>query len=302
MLRRFRLVVLFLAYGLVPVSNVDAADALKFTHSGTAYADGRGAALNRPEGVACGQGPMVVVADTRNGRLVRFVLSEGKLRDGSPIIVPQLQYPVRVHVSAKGDILVLDGKSRRVLRLNAAGGFAGAVEPQGAPKGNVVPKSFALDREDRIYFLDIFFQRVVVTDPTGNYQREIPFPGKFGFFSDLAVDGRGTVFLLDSVAGALYAAEKGQGAFSLLTKDLKEYSNFPATVTTDGRGGIYVVDQNGGGVVVLGQDGSYRGRQLTAGWKEGLLQYPSQMCFSGEEVAVIADRENNRVQVFKLVR
>jgi len=62
------------------------------------------------------------------------------------------------------------------------------------------------------------------------------------------------------------------------------------------------VDQNGGGVVVLGQDGSYRGRQLGMGWKEGLLYYPSQMCVSGGEIAVIADRENSRVQVFKLVR
>jgi sugar lactone lactonase YvrE len=302
MLRRFSLGILFLAYGLVLAWNVDAADALKFSHSGSAYADGRGAALSRPEGVACGPGPTVVVADTRNGRLVRYALSEETLRDGNPISVPQLKYPVRVHIGTNGDILVLDGKLRRVLRLNAAGEFVKAVEPLGVPKGNVVPKSFALDREDGIYFLDIFSRRVVVTDPSGNYQREIPFPEKFGFFSDLAVDGRGTVFLLDSVAGILFAAEKGQGAFSLLTKDLKEYATFPANVTTDGKGAVYVVDQNGGGVIVLGQDGSYRGRQLGMGWKEGLLYYPSQMCVSGGEIAVIADRENNRVQVFKLVR
>jgi len=41
---------------------------------------------------------------------------------------------------------------------------------------------------------------------------------------------------------------------------------------------------------------------LAIGWKEGLLYYPSQMCVTGGEVAVIADRENSRVQVYKLLR
>ena len=165
-----------------------------------------------------------------------------------------------------------------------------------------MPISFAVDREGRVYFLDIFSRRVVVTDPSGNYQREIPFPEKFGFFSDVTVDARGAIFLLDSVGGSLYTADKTGQAFFLLTKDLKEYASFPARITIDGKGTIYVVDQHGGGVLILGQDGSFRGRQLAIGWKEGLLYYPSQMCVSDGEVAVIADRENSRVQAYKLVR
>jgi hypothetical protein len=292
----------FLALGLAPAWNAGAADAVKLVHSRSTYADGQGVALSRPEGVACGPGATVVVADTENGRLVRYVLSAEALTEGSPISAPQAQYPVQVHIGSKGEILVLDGKLRRVLRFSAAGAFLAAVEPKGVPKGNVVVKSFALDREDNVYFLDIFSRRVVVTDPAGDFRREIPFPEKFRFISDLAVDARGTVFLLDSVAGGLYAAEKGGEAFSLLTKELREYASFPAHVTTDGRGTVYVVDRHGGGVLILGQDGSYRGRRLALGWKEGLLHYPAQMCVSGGEVAVIADRENDRVQVFRVVR
>jgi sugar lactone lactonase YvrE len=299
---RLSLRIALLACGLALASNAQAAEALKFIHSRSAYADSTGTALNRPEGVACGPGQTVVVADTRNGRLVRYELSADVLTGGSQIKVPQVQSPVLVHICSNGDIMVLDGKLRRVLRLSGAGAFVAAVEPKGVPKGSVVPKSFALDREDRVYFLDNFSRRVVVTDPSGNYQREIPFPGKFGFFSDVAVDARGTLFLLDSVGGCLYAADKNAQGFSLLTKDLKEYASFPAHVTVDGKGTIYVVDQNGGGVLILGPDGSFRGRQLATGWKEGLLYYPSQMCVSGGEVAVIADRENSRVQAYRLVR
>ena len=39
----------------------------------------------------------------------------------------------------------------------------------------------------------------------------------------------------------------------------------------DNRGTLYVVDENGGGIVILGRDGSYMGRQLSLGWNEGLL-------------------------------
>ena len=299
---RLNMRVICLIAVLVVARNAGAAGPVKFAHSGSAYADRQGVALNHPEGVACGPGPTVIVADTENGRLLRYVLAADVLTEGSPIKVPQVQYPVRVHTGSNGDILVLDGKLRRIIRLNAAGAFLNMIEPKGVPKGNVVPKSFALDRENRIYILDNFSRRVVVTDPSGGYQREIPFPEKFGFFSDVAVDTMRTVYLLDTVAGSLYTAGKDAGAFSLLTKDLREYANFPAYVTTDGKGIVYVVDQNGGGVIVLGQDGSFQGRQLTLGWKEGLLMYPCQMCISEQGIAVISDRENNRVQSYKVSR
>jgi DNA-binding beta-propeller fold protein YncE len=294
-------IVFFLVFGLA-LAGIAYAEPVKLVYSKAVYADEQGVALKHPEGVACGPGATVVVADTENARLILFKLAVGALTEGNPIRIPQIKYPVRVQIGSNGDILVLDGMLRRVLRLSAAGAFMAAVEPKGVPGANVVPKSFALDREDGIYFLDNFSKRVVVTDPSGNYLREIRFPEKFGFFSDVTVDARGTLLLLDSVEGSLYSAEKTGVVFSILAKGLKEYANFPTHLTVDGKGTIYIVDQNGGGVLMVGQDGAFLGRQLTTGWKEGLLNYPSQMCISGEQMAVITDRENNRVQIYKLVR
>jgi len=62
------------------------------------------------------------------------------------------------------------------------------------------------------------------------------------------------------------------------------------------------VDENGAGLVTLGQDGSFLGRQLAMGWSEGFLYYPSQMCANGRDELFIADRGNSRVQVFSIVK
>ncbi|MBI5408999.1 MAG: hypothetical protein HZA14_06505 [Nitrospirae bacterium] len=40
----------------------------------------------------------------------------------------------------------------------------------------------------------------------------------------------------------------------------------------------------------------------TGGFKEGLLNYPSQMCINDNGDVFIADTNNNRVQIFMLVK
>jgi hypothetical protein len=77
--------------------------------------------------------------------------------------------------------------------------------------------------------------------------------------------------------------------------------NFP-TYLTGGKGKFFLVDQNGNGIVVLGADGSFQGRQLAIGWGDGFLYYPAQLCINAGGDAFIADRSNNRVQIFNTTR
>jgi hypothetical protein len=108
--------------------------------------------------------------------------------------------------------------------------------------------------------------------------------------------------LIDSVKAMVFSAAKDSNSFSPLTKNLREYLDFPTGITTDSRGAIFLVDQNGSGIVILGQDGSFQGRQLNMGWNEGLLYYPSQMCINEKGEVFIADRGNSRVQIFMLAK
>lgn len=254
--------------------------------------------INQPEGVAC-KGTSIIVSDTANGRLQPYTLQDDgtiKQKPGAEIKVP---YPMHVRLNSKGDIFVLDGKQRKILRLSAAGEFKGNFEPEGLPApATWIPRNFAIDTNDNVYILDVFSARVLVVSPEGKFQRQIVFPTADGFFSDLAVDTQGTIFILNSITTTVYSAGPDDKAFSPLTKGLKDYITFPTALTAD-KQYIYVVDQFGSGVVVLGKDGSFKGRKLRMGWKEGELRYPSDICLNEKGEMFIADRGNNRVQMYR---
>lgn len=264
------------------------------------YEGTEGVGLKYPEGVACGQ-QQLFVADTGNSRLLRFGY-EGEL------ITPEAEFPlpksspIAVQVNSKGDLYVLDGRDRRILRLSSTGEARGTLVPRGLPSpAEIVPRSFRIDGNDNIYILDIFSDRVLVLDADGGYLRQIAFPESFGFFSDVSVDSKGNVLILDSVEAVVYSARATADRFLPLTDGMKDYMNFPTSLATDSGGVIYLVDQHGSGLAVVGADGSFLGRRLGMGWKESRLYYPSQICIDEDDRFFIADRSNSRVQFFSLV-
>jgi DNA-binding beta-propeller fold protein YncE len=274
---------------------------VKLRHIVSVYQDAQEKGLKQPEGVACGKDSVFVVADTGNGRLVRYTFKNNLLMAGPDMKVPQLAYPVRVQIDGSGNILALDERQRRIVRLSPEGEFKEYVEPSGMPGSSpLVPRSFKVAANGNLYILDIFSANVVVLDAAGKFLRNIAFPDHVGFISDLAVDPRETVLLIDSVESVVYTAARDAKKFVPLTQSMKETVNFPTSITTDKKGTIYVVDQTGGDIIIIGQDGTFQGRQMAMGWKEGLLRYPSQACINDEGDFFVADRNNNRVQIYEI--
>jgi DNA-binding beta-propeller fold protein YncE len=262
------------------------------------YQDDKEGALKVPEGVACNDAGALVVADSGNARLLLFTYKDGTLSGGTPVKPTQLAYPIRVQLDSKGNIWVLDRKTRKILKLDAKGGYLGTVELKGGSSITTsMPVSFKLDAQDHAYVLDAVAGRVVVLDAAGAVTRQIELPKGKAMFTDVHVDPGGAVYAVDGVGAALWVADKGAASFKALGQSMEDRMNFPVYLT--GRGGkLYVVDQFGNGVVTLGVDGSYQGRQLAIGWSEGLLYYPAQLCVNGKGEVAIADRSNNRVQLF----
>jgi sugar lactone lactonase YvrE len=295
-------ILLILSLLSTPVASLNA-QTVKFRHLLSLYSDDKEGGMKNPEGVACSERSILIVSDTGNGRLLRYTFQGKAVKAEGEIKVPELTYPLRVQINSKGEIFVLDGKKRRILRLSPAGEFKGYVDPQGLPPSPaMIPRSFKIGTNDSIYILDIFGERVIELTPDGKYKKHLEFPKDYGFFSDLAMDPKENLLLIDSTQRMVFSAARESKGFLPLTKNLREYLNFPTNLTTDARGRIYIVDENGGGIVILGQDGSYLGRQLSMGWNEGLLYYPTQLSVNEKGEAFIADRGNNRVQIFAVVQ
>jgi hypothetical protein len=276
------------------------ADAVKFKPQAEIYLDANKVPLKNPEGVACGK-TTVLVADTGNGRLVRYTWVNNELKDGVEIKLEQIPYPIRLKAAAMERVLALDGKSRRIARLAADGSFAGYLDYNNVPPpAEIVPRSMTVDAKDNVYIADVLGARVLVTDQTGAFLRQILFPKETGFISDVAVDQKGSVYILDSLKGQIYKAAPGSTEFKTFTSGLQAYLYLAVSMGMDPQGRLYLLDQNDSAMILLGPDGSFQGRYLSYGWKAGQLNYPSQTCFTENGELVIADRNNSRIQLFKV--
>lgn len=279
------------------------AESFKLRYVQTVAADANEAVLKSPEGIACTNKSSFIVADTGNGRLLRYTFQDRKLTGGTEIKAAEIPKPVLLQLNSKEEIYVLDGGKRRIARLNADGTFSGYFEPQGVTEpATVVVKSFKIDSSDHIFLLDIYGARVIVADQAGKVLRQVKFPEGAGFISDLAVTQGGDILLVDSIKPAVYVAQKDAAQFQPLVKDLKDYVKFATYITTDSRGTVYVVDQNGGSILAMGLDGTVVGRQLELGWKNSLVYYPSQTCVNNAGEVFVADRGNSRVQIFERLK
>jgi sugar lactone lactonase YvrE len=276
------------------------AGTLGLKHERSIYADDRGRRLEAPEGVACAEGGRLVVADTGHGRLVSYAWRDGQLRGGEEIKLPQLPRPTRVQLDGAGNVLVLDGKLRRIARLDADGRFAGYLDLAPRPPAEVTPIAFKVAASGEIWVLDAAGRRLLVANAAGRIAREVPLP-RAGSFTDVALGPGGKVYAVDAASATLWVADGAGGAFRPAGPSLRDRLRFPADLAVDPLGRLFVMDRNGDAIAVLGADGRVEGRGLASGRGDGLLGYPAQICVTRSE-AFVADRGNNRVQVFSFLR
>lgn len=288
---------------LLVAAQIFGAEPVKLRHVASVYSDERGMGLKNPEGIASRQSSGFIVADSGNGRLLRYTLDERTVGAAvEEIRIPQLTYPTRVDMNSKDEIFVLDGSKRLLFVLNPDGTFKSEIRPTGVgvPSSSVF-RSFHIDADDRIYLLDVHSERVWILGADEKVRKHIRFPEEYGFFSDLTVHGGDTILLIDSVTATVYSAQGEASRLAPLTESMKNYMRFPTSIATDDRGRIYLLDRNGSSVVILSQHGSFLSRYSALGWKDGLLNLPSQLCMTNEGVIFIADSNNNRVQIFETV-
>lgn len=264
------------------------------------YLDAKGGGMSAPEGVAAAGESLLIVADTGNRRLLRYERVGSQLTPTGEIRLRQVPYPTRVRIDSQRDILALDGRSHRLVRIGVNGEFKGFVDLGGAAGPEpVMAKSFELDEEGNLYVLDVGRERILVFDGSGSLRRQIGFGPDVGFLSDLAVNGSGVVFAVDSVRKAVLAARPTDTVLAPLNEGLGADAEFPSAIVADRQGRLFIADQFGGGILILEQNGDFLGRQSAMGWKAGFLRYPTGL-FAADGQLLVADRANNRIQIFTI--
>lgn len=297
MTRRSRVVLSALFACLALAGHSWAGNATKLRAVPPIYADSKGGQLRSPEAVACGEGSRLVVGDAGNGRFVAYKVAGDRVNPTGEMTIAELPFPIRIDISSNGELVVLDGKTRRIGWVSATGEFLRFISID-AP-GPLIPRSIDIDRSDRLHVLDVGGGRVLVVDAAGKVTRSVPLPEtQPSFFADLAVDSRGNIFLLDTVGRQVWVVAPEATVATPFGDNLGADLDFATSLTVDEAGRLYLADQNGGGIVILGTDGTFRGRHGTPGFREGMLRAPVDIAADGQGRIFVADRGNNRVQPF----
>ena len=217
-----------------------------------------------------------------------------------------LESPEGVGCGEDGRVVVADTAHGRVLLFTWSDGrLEGGSEIKSPQLPH--PTVIQLDPAGNILVLDRKMGRIAVLDRSGAFVRYLDIagaprhhlakPGREGFYHAIFVDGRNS----GAVPTHLLTQEAIERYFQKLAPDSTRQMAFPTYVANDETGRLFVVDRNAQAIVLLDKDGGFLSRALRYGRADGLLNYPGQLCLT-HSYAFVADRNNNRVQIFSILR
>lgn len=239
------------------------------------------------------------IADTANNRLVSL---DSKFEYLSELSHVNFILPRAVVKTRGGLFFIVDAEKGEIVLIDLANDLVEPFELKGLPpdREGYVPERLALDGEGRLYVTDRLSGNILVSDKAGNILKEIKAneEGFFGF-TDVRVDGNGSVYAVDTVGGKVYVFGSGGELVSRFGKkgDIKGEFRFPTSLAVDSRGLIYVLDRHAGNILVFNRSGGLQFTIASPGPKEGQLDNPSYIFIDDEDRVYTID--GGRIQVFQ---
>jgi len=290
--------------------------------------------FDRPMGAAFGLDGRIYVTDTGNNRVCvfdgngRFLFEFGSFGVAKPLpgakntwVPGSLNYPVGIDVDQDGTVYVASFRNDQVQVFNADGkpvrAFPDAHKATGKGSSGQDGQGIAVTdvavAGGKVYATDTY--QVFVFDTAGKLLRQFGKPGlgptDLDHPNGVAVDAEGRVYVSDSNHARIVALAKdftfrwhlgsppGTSAPTSETTPASAFS-LPRGLTTLDGGDVLVVDAFNFGLVRVSQAGKVVGTYGERGVEPGQFNFPNDVDASGDRL-VVADKENNRVQVVEIV-
>ena len=260
--------------------------------------------LSRPGDVAIGDDGRIYVTDTFNHRIVvydergRYLEHFGDFGSGQY----EIEFPSGIAVAPDGTVFVLCKSLDKVVIYS----------PSHEPTWEILVDSpqVATVFDGRLYLAT--YRGVMIGDLEGNvitsFGRRGSAPGQVDHPGGIAVAADGTIYLSDSLnyriqaldedGNAIWVAGDSPAAGDAL-RDSSRRFGLPTGLTLGSDGLLYLIDAFTGTLQILDPaDGSEISRVGDWGHDEGMLYYPSGIAHGDATTFAVADRFNDRVQIF----
>lgn len=233
-----------------------------------------------------------------------YIFSFDKIDKGK-----KLRAPNYINIDKAGNVYVSDKRHKAIFIFAANGTFKKRFVPDNKSDFAWMPMAMAFDKNGKLYVTDVGSRhRLLIFNKSGKLEKEIgstamttkkgQFPGKFYFPNGVFIDKDGRIFVADSnnKRVQVFSAE---GKYERMI----DTGGLPRGIAVDGENRLYTVDPLGHDVSVF-KKAAKGGTPLTVFGGQGIMLgqmlYPNGMRLdeSGRRIYV-ADRENNRVDVFE---
>lgn len=204
-------------------------------------------------------------------------------------------------VSPQGLVYVTDTTRPGIGVYSADGQLQGIFNPKIGDGEVWQPLAITFDREGNLYVSDISGKdhRILAFSPDGKVLSQLQ--GQFSFPNGLAVDDTGRIYVADSNNGRVEVYDRSGQLLTMVRQGaVGQPLGLPRGIVLDRDGRLNVVDTLDHTVQVF-KLGSTLKRQFALGaygYGDGQFAYPNGIAIDGQGHIYIADRENNRVQIW----